>query len=162
MDAIQSYRDLVVWQQSIALAGKVYAATRLLPSEERDALKRQLRNSAGSVASKVAAGAARRSRPEFLKFLHLARGSLAELETQMMIAIELKYLGSETELPTQIVAQIAEIGRLIDGQVRSLTAARQEAHARACNYKVVTTNKQMQASAPSTAAALPQRVTTHR
>jgi four helix bundle protein len=87
MDAVKTHKDLLVWQKSIVLAGKVYAATRALPSEERFGLKQQLRRCSVSVASSIAEGSARRNRIEFVQLLHAARGVLSEIETQTMIAI---------------------------------------------------------------------------
>jgi four helix bundle protein len=128
MDAIKSHKDLVVWQKAVSLAGKVYAATRLLPSDERYGLNQQLRRAAVSIASNIAEGSARRSRAEFLQFLHIARGSVSEIETQTMIAIGQGYFEATTELPDDI----AEIGRLLNGLIRSLSCANQTAHAKAC------------------------------
>jgi four helix bundle protein len=128
MNAIKTHKDLVVWQKAISLAGKVYAATRSLPSEERYGLNQQLRRSAVSIATNIAEGSARKSRAEFLQFLHIARGSVSEIETQVMIAIGQGYFEATTELPDEV----AEVGRLLNGLIRSLTAANQTAHARAC------------------------------
>jgi four helix bundle protein len=128
MDAIKSHKDLVVWQKAVVLAGKVYAATRLLPRSERYGLNQQLRRAAVSIASNIAEGAARRSRAEFLQFLHIARGSVSEIETQTMIAIGQGYFEATTQLPEDI----AEVARLLNGLIRSLSAVNQTAHARAC------------------------------
>jgi four helix bundle protein len=118
MDKIISHKDLVVWQKSIALACKVYAGTRPLPRDERFGLRSQLRRAAVSIPSNIAEGSARRSRAEFLHFLHIARGSLAELETQHMIAERLALISDATTT----LEEIAEVGRLLDGLVRSLTS----------------------------------------
>jgi four helix bundle protein len=128
MDAIRSHKDLIVWRKSISLASKVYAATRLLPSEERFGLNQQLRRAAVSIASNIAEGSARKSRAEFIQFLHVARGSLSEIETQVMIAVEQRFI-SEEESP---LAEIAEVGRLLNGLIRSLASASRTAHAKAC------------------------------
>ena len=128
MDAIRSHKDLIVWRKSVSLASKVYAATRLLPSEERFGLNQQLRRAAISIASNIAEGSARRSRAEFIQFLHAARGSLSEIETQMMIAIDQEFI-KEGESP---LAEMAEVGRLLDGLIGSLASASRTAHAKAC------------------------------
>lgn len=128
MDAIKTHKDLVVWRKSIALASAVYAATRLLPDEERFGLNEQLRRSAVSIASNIAEGCARSTTAALLESLHAARGSLAELETHAMIAIEQGYLRRESTL----IEQMAEVGALLNTLIRGLGSARQAAHARAC------------------------------
>lgn len=128
MDVIKSHKDLIVWQKSIALASKVYAATRGLPSEEQFGLNQQLRRAAVSIASNIAEGSARRNQAEFIQFLHIARGSLSDVETQMMIAIDQRYIAGN-ESP---IGEIAEVGRLLNGLIRSLAGASKAAHAKAC------------------------------
>ena len=128
MSATRNHKDLPVWQESIALAGKVYAATRRLPSNERFGLNQQLRRAAISVASNIAEGWARRSRAEFLQFLHVARGSLLDIETQTMIAIGQGYFDATTDLPDDI----AELGRHLNELIRNISGANQIAHAKAC------------------------------
>jgi four helix bundle protein len=128
MADLNSHKDLIVWRKSVSLASKVYAATRLLPSEERFGLNQQLRRAAISIASNIAEGSARSSRAEFIQFLHLARGSLSEIETQVMIAVDQGFI-KESESP---FAEIAEVGRLLNGLIRSLASANRTAHARAC------------------------------
>lgn len=128
MDRIVSHKDLVVWQKSVALACKVYAASRLLPREERFGLISQLRRAALSIPSNIAVGSARTSRTEYLQFLHVSRASLAELETQYMIASRLALLSDATTT----LDEIAEVGRLLNGLIRSLVSSNRAAHARAC------------------------------
>lgn len=128
MAAITSHKDLIVWQKSVALAGKVYAATRRLPSDEREGIGRELRCTAIAVASSIAEGSARRSRAEFVQFLYVARGSLSQIETQVMIAADQGLIDGREVL----LDEIAAVGRLLTGLVRSLAAERSSAHARAC------------------------------
>ena len=132
MDAPQSrnksHKDLPVWKKSITLAGKVYAATRSLPSEERFALDQQLRQRAVTLATNIAEGWSRRTRAEFLQFLHAARGALLEIEIRTLIAIGQGYLDATCDLPDEI----AELGSLLNAMIRNSTAATQIAHARAC------------------------------
>jgi four helix bundle protein len=128
MDTIKSHKDLVVWQKSIALASAAYRATRLLPPEDFG-LGSELRRAAAAIATRIAEGSARRTTTQFVQSLHLARGSLSELETQAMIAIDQGYLDSDTDLPSRIT----EVGRLIDALIRALNSAKQSAHARACS-----------------------------
>ncbi len=88
---IQNFRDLVVWQKSMALAKEVYRISNQFPRDERFGLTGQVRRAALSVPSNIAEGHARQGR-EFSHFLSIARGSLAEVETQMLFAVEIGYL----------------------------------------------------------------------
>ena len=124
----ESHKNLPVWQSSIALARKVYAATRSLPSDERFTLDQQLRRSALAIASNVAEGWAHGTRAAFLLHLHRARGALLEVDIQTMIAIGQGYVEATSDLPDDIVALGCELNKLI----RNTTAAAQAAHARAC------------------------------
>ena len=118
--AIRSYRDLIVWQKSIELVDAVYRATANFPKNEIYALTSQLRRAAISVPSNIAEGHARKSTREFVNFLSIARGSLAEVETQIVIAKRLGYLDDALEADT--FSKTTEIGRLMAGLARSLLA----------------------------------------
>ena len=85
-ESVRSYRDLVVWQRAISLAEDVYIATRTFPKEEVYGLTSQMRRAAVSIASNIAESQARPGRGELLQFLGYARGSLAELGTQVTLA----------------------------------------------------------------------------
>ena len=95
MTNIKSYRDLIVWQRSMKLVTEVYIATRTFPSEEIYALTNQLRRCAISIPSNIAEGYGRNSTLDYKRFLQIAVGSLFELQTQIEIASNLKYLSSE-------------------------------------------------------------------
>jgi four helix bundle protein len=92
-----TYKDLLVWQKAKSLAVEVYRATEQFPRNELFGLTSQMRRSAVSVASNIAEGQGRGSKPDFAHFLCMARGALLELETQLEIAVELK-MGSADEL----------------------------------------------------------------
>lgn len=128
MDAHKGYRDLPAWKKSVALAEKVYAVTRSLPSDERFPLDQQLRQSAVCVASMIADGWARRSRVELVCALHSARAALLEVEIRTMIAIGQGYVDATSELPDEIL----ELGGQLNSLIRTCTAATQQAHAKAC------------------------------
>ena len=85
-NTVQTHRDLEVWTKSIELGVAIYQLTRSFPAEERFGLASQLRRASVSVPSNIAEGAGRGSRGEFLRFIAIARGSLAELQTQLEIA----------------------------------------------------------------------------
>jgi len=92
---VKSYRDLIVWQRSIQLCVSIYEFTRNFPSDELYGLRSQLRRAAVSISSNIAEGHGRRSSGEYCQFLGIARGSNYEVQTQLVIAQEMKF-GSET------------------------------------------------------------------
>lgn len=89
---MKCYRDLVVWKEGIDLVTNVYELSKDFPGEERYALCDQMRRAAVSIPANIAEGHARSSRKEFLYYLSISLGSLAELETHLTIASKLKYL----------------------------------------------------------------------
>lgn len=93
-DSIRDFKDLIVWRKAIAFAKEVYTLTKRFPRDERFGLPSQLRRAAVSVSSNIAEGQARQGR-EFAHFLSIARGSLAEAESQLLLAVELDYLQFE-------------------------------------------------------------------
>jgi len=88
---IKSYKDLVVWQNGIQLVKEIYLLTQQFPGEEKFGLVSQMRRASVSVPSNIAEGQARRSTAEFSQFLSISQGSLAELETQLIVSIELGF-----------------------------------------------------------------------
>jgi four helix bundle protein len=108
-----SYRDLVVWNKAMELVTEIYRVTENFPKKEMFGLVSQVRRSAISIPSNIAEGKGRLSKKEFHYFLGNARGSLAELETQITIAGNLGYL-SEIEA-NGLLAQLEEVGRLLNG-----------------------------------------------
>jgi len=115
---VRSYRDLVVWQKSMALVTEVYRHTERFPRAEAFGLTAQLRRAAVSIPSNIAEGQGRLSTGEFKQFLGHARGSLLELETQILIAQELGYLG--TAEGHELLEHAAETGRVLNGLLGSL------------------------------------------
>lgn len=116
--AVQSFRELIVWQKAMTLAEIVYRDTTRFPKEETYGLVSQMRRGAVSIASNIAEGQARATRSEFLQFLGIARGSLAELETQAILAQRLKFLKDDNE--QQLFQALDEVGRLLTALVKSL------------------------------------------
>ena len=125
---ITSHKDLIAWQRGVVLAGKVYAATRRLPRDERFGLSLQLRRAAICVPSHIAEGSARRTRMEFLQLLHSARSALSEVETQMLIVRDQGLLSPADCL----LDDIAEVGRMLNALISRLAVNRQASHAKAC------------------------------
>jgi len=91
----KNYHELIVWQDSIKLAKAVYQLTGKFPKHEIYALADQIRRAAVSVPSNIAEGQARKSPGDFRRFLHIALGSLAEVDTQLVLAHEFSYLSKE-------------------------------------------------------------------
>ena len=89
--AITSHKQLIVWQKSMDLVVKVYDLVKKLPKEETYALSDQMRRAAVSIPSNIAEGFFRNSSRQYIQFLSVSRGSAAELETQILIGIRLKY-----------------------------------------------------------------------
>ncbi|MGY0392929.1 four helix bundle protein [Bizionia sp. KMM 8389] len=98
------HKELQVWKQSMDLVVMVYDLTRAFPDEERYGLISQMRRAAVSIPSNIAEGAARKSDNEFLQFLSVCLGSLAELETQYLIAVRLHITTADTPMETSLVA----------------------------------------------------------
>jgi len=106
----KDYKDLVVWQRAIDLVIEVYRIVKVLPQEEVYDLSSQMRRAAVSIPSNIAEGYGRNSDNELIRFLNIASGSLAELETQIIIANRLALL---THAQTQPVTELCkEVGRL--------------------------------------------------
>ncbi len=93
--SVQSFRELTVWQKSMKLAAEIYRITKMLPKDELYGLTNQLRRAAVSIPSNIAEGNGRDSKKEYLRFLYIARGSKAEVETQLLLCVELGYLREE-------------------------------------------------------------------
>jgi four helix bundle protein len=115
----RSYKDLVVWQKGIALAKLIYQLTKNFPSEEKFGLVAQMRRAAVSVPSNIAEGQARHTTGEFIQFISHAEGSVAELDTQLILSIELKF-SSETAAEPAFTL-LGEIRRMLNALRRKLT-----------------------------------------
>ena len=92
MSSIQSYRDLRVWQSARVLVKHVYKATKAFPKEEQFTLTSQIRRAVISIPSNIAEGYSRHGLKDYVNFLSIAFGSAAELETQLLLAMDLEYL----------------------------------------------------------------------
>jgi len=114
----QSYRELTAWQRAMDFAESVYVATRVWPRGELYGLTGQVRRAAASIPSNIAEGQGRESDKDFLRFLAIAKGSLHETETQLMLVERLDYHHQETT--RALLQQSAEVGRLVNGLMKSL------------------------------------------
>ena len=115
---IRSYRDLIAWQRAISLVTEVYTITATFPSREMCGLTNQLRRASVSIASNIAEGHGRATSGEFLQFLGQARGSLCEVETQIVIAHELEYITRKQE--QRLSGKTDELGRILSGLIASI------------------------------------------
>ena len=113
-----SFKDLRVWQESMKFAVDVYRTTTQFPRHELYGLSNQLRQAAVSIPSNIAEGKGHRSDREFGHFLFHARGSLLEVQTQVMIAKELQYMSGEDA--KRILASSDAIGRSLNSLINSL------------------------------------------
>lgn len=114
---IQSYRDLEVWQRGIDLTEQVYRMTRALPPEEKYGLTAQIRRAALSVPSNIAEGWGR-GRKEYAHFAKIARCSVHEVETQIMVACRLGYISEETQ--DALLAETETESKMLLSLIRSL------------------------------------------
>ncbi|MCO5189718.1 MAG: four helix bundle protein [Anaerolineae bacterium] len=119
MSQSNSYRDLIVWQKSITLTKTIYAMTNAFPQSETYGLSNQLRRAAVSVPSNIAEGQVRQSTAEFRRFLSIALGSLAEVDTQLVIAYELGYISIHQLNTTE--SSVTEIRKMLYSLMKHLS-----------------------------------------
>lgn len=112
------HKKLKVWQLAMEIVTAIYKLTASFPVEEKFSLVSQMRRCAISIASNIAEGAARNTRKEFINFLHIAQGSLAELDTQLEIALQLKLISHETWIALD--SKLLEEDKMLSGLIHSL------------------------------------------
>jgi four helix bundle protein len=112
---VYSFKDLTVWQKSFALAKEVYVLSSKLPKEEQFGLVSQMRRCAISIPSNIAEGHQRNNTREYKQFLGIAKGSAAELETQLLLSQEIHYLDIEKEL-----VLLTEIQKMLNSLIAKL------------------------------------------
>lgn len=118
-----TFRDLKCWQKALDLTLLIYRATRTFPKDEVYGLTSQLRRAAVSVVSNIAEGKGRFSDKELLQFLGIAKGSLFEVETQLLLAEHLAYLNAKQA--EELAAQVGETGRLLNGFIKAFDLERE-------------------------------------
>ena len=116
----QNYKDLLVWQKGIALSKIVYRLTQSFPTIEKFGLVAQMRRAAVSIPSNLAEGQARHTTGEFIQFISHAEGSVAELDTQLIISTELRFCDKTNATPAFDL--IDELRRMLNGLRRKLAA----------------------------------------
>jgi four helix bundle protein len=115
---VRCYQELIGWQKSVDLVTDIYRLTHKFPKDEMYGLTSQIRRAAVSIPCNIAEGQGRLSRGEFKQFLGHARGSVFELESQVLIARNLKYLAPEDA--TFLLSRITELGKILNGLLKSL------------------------------------------
>ncbi len=116
--AVKSYKDLEVWKKAMLLTNLIYDCTQQFPKEELFGLSCQMRRAVVSIPSNIAEGSIRGTKPEFSRFINIARGSLAELETQMIISHDRRYITKSHY--DEIMVLVEDISKMLLGLLRSL------------------------------------------
>ena len=115
---IRSYRDLRVWQDGMTLATKCYRLTQRFPKEELYGLTSQIRRSSGSIPANIAEGNGRENRREYIQFLRIAQGSLKEMETHLLLSMQVGLTTQDSVDP--ILKQCETQGKQLRALIRSL------------------------------------------
>lgn len=115
---MQSHEDLLVWQKAVRASVLIYQITEKFPAREMYGLSSQLRRAAISVPSNIAEGRRRSTTADFAHFLYIAYGSLAEIETQLLISKELKFISHKEY--EELRVSIVEIGKMLHGMIKKL------------------------------------------
>ena len=116
MSKLKTYKELIVWQKAILLVNEVYKFTKTFPEDEKFGLVSQMRRSSVSIPSNIAEGWGRMSKKNYIQFLRTARGSLFELETQIIISVDLNFNSNNEKIESLIV----EISKMLNALIRSL------------------------------------------
>lgn len=119
MSAIKSYKDLLIWQKGIDIVVNIYELVEDFPKEELYALTGQLKRASVSIPSNIAEGYGRNSTQSYISFINISRGSLFEIETQLIIAKRLKFVKNES-LYEEVMIQILEETKMINSFINKL------------------------------------------
>ena len=104
------YKDLLVWQKAVALVKRIYQISSGFPADEKFGLTAQMRRAAVSIPSNIAEGQARHTTREFIQFVSHAEGSVAELETQLIIAVQLGYCtASDVRDASDVISELRKM-----------------------------------------------------
>lgn len=121
MSGIKSYKDLLIWQKGIVLVVKVYKLVKTFPKEELFSLTSQIKRASVSIPSNISEGYGRNTDKSFSHFLDISRGSLNELETQLIIAKELDFI-TDFDLYIEVLSLITEESKMINAFSKTLKA----------------------------------------
>ena len=115
---LKSYKELKVWDKSYKLCLEIYKITKKFPSEEKYGLSLQIRRSSVSIPSNIAEGYGRKSTQEYIRHLYVAYGSYCELETQILLSIDLGYVKDEAK--RRVLEMTREVERMLKALINSL------------------------------------------
>jgi four helix bundle protein len=115
---IRTFKDLIVWQKAMDLSVEIYRLTKNYPSDERYGLTAETRKTSRSIPYNIAEGHKRSTTADYIRFLNISAGSVAELETQLLLAARLRYLKEDSAQAA--LALHAEVERMLDSLIRSL------------------------------------------
>jgi four helix bundle protein len=115
---VKSYKDLVAWKKAMDLVEKTYRLSSGFPPDERYGLTSQIQRAAVSVPANIAEGHGRTTRGDYIRHLSIARGSLAELETHLMLAVRLEFVPREEVIETWNLSQ--EVGKMLTALLQAL------------------------------------------
>lgn len=113
---MKTHKDLEVWKLAIDFVTELYVLTKQFPEEEKFGLTSQMRRASVSIPSNIAEGAARQSDKEFIQFLYIALGSIVELETQLIIAFNLKYITKYQF--DQFITKQEHLAKMLNGLIK--------------------------------------------
>jgi four helix bundle protein len=116
---METHKNLLVWQKSMAFVTELYKLTRKYPKDEQYGLINQLRRAAVSIPSNIAEGCARRNTKQYIQFLYVSLGSASEIETQVIISYNLEYVSNNEE--QNMLEMLEEIIRMLVGLIKSLS-----------------------------------------
>ncbi len=116
--SVKSYKELQVWQRGMSLAERVYKQTMSFPAEERFGLTSQVRRAVTSIPANIAEGWGRGTTKEYIQFLTIARGSLMELETHLLLAHRLNFLHQEAL--DSLLPEVESVGKMLNALITSL------------------------------------------
>ena len=119
MENIKDFKDLFLWQRAMDIVVEVYDLVKKLPKEELFALSDHIRRAVISIPSNIAEGQGRNSSKEFIHFLSIAKGSKAELETQLLLCVRINYL-KELEIE-KAMSLVEEVGKMLHSLQKRLT-----------------------------------------
>jgi four helix bundle protein len=114
---VRSFTDLFVWQEAHKLVLMIYKTTKEFPAEEKYSLIDQMRRCAISISSNIAEGFSRQSKKEKVQFYHVAKGSLTELQNQLLVAKDVEYINKKKF--HEIAEQTVQTHKLLNGLIRS-------------------------------------------
>jgi four helix bundle protein len=117
-EQIRNYKDLKVWQEAMTLVGQTYRLVRLLPASERNGLAPQMSRAAVSIPANIAEGHGSSHRRVFLNHLSISKGSLMELETYLILTVQLQLLSAEQVKPAQ--EHLVVVTRMMHALIRAL------------------------------------------